>query len=40
MKLFIIMYINIEGNLFICRTATTHAKHLEYKPVFRGLLMT
>lgn len=38
-RLFIVIHINIEGVLFICRTATTHAKHLEYKPIIRDLLM-
>jgi len=38
-RLFIIIHINIELDLFICRTATTYAKQLEYKLIIRGLLM-
>lgn len=37
--LFIIKYISIEGDSFVCRTTTAFVKYLVYKSIIRMLLI-
>lgn len=38
-RIFTVIHINIERELFVCRTTTAFVKHLVYKPIIGVVLI-